>query len=297
MIVHTESGPRKPERVVLIGGSGFIGRTLSRRLAERGVETVNIASGQIDLTQEASGALLTELLKPGDSVVMLAALTPDRGRDAATLARNVEMIRHVVHAASKVGCRHFVYFSSDAVYDPALSFVTDSSPAAPVDLYGVMHLVREIIARGMTSTKTLIFRPSIVYGAGDTHNSYGPNRFRRTARKEKKIALFGEGEETRDHVYVDDVAAVTELCLEWGSIGTVALATGRSVSFRQVAELVRSHFTEDIAITGSPRGNPVTHRSYDPTPLIKAFPLFRFVPIEEGIARAHAAAASADARD
>ena len=45
-----------------------------------------------------------------------------------------------------------------------------------------------------------ILRPTLIYGAGDPHNGYGPNRFRRLAATGKPIILFGEGEERRDHV-------------------------------------------------------------------------------------------------
>ena len=56
-------------------------------------------------------------------------------------------------------------------------------------------------------------RPTLIYGANDPHNGYGPNRFRRQAAKGETITLFGEGEEKRDHVPVDDVAALVSACV------------------------------------------------------------------------------------
>jgi len=52
-----------------------------------------------------------------------------------------------------------------------------------------------------------ILRPTLVYGAGDPHNGYGPNRFRRLASANQPIVLFGEGEERRPAV----LAGVDEL--------------------------------------------------------------------------------------
>ena len=180
-----------------------------------------------------------------------------------------------------------MYFSSDAVYSSAVSRVTEETPPSPQDLYGAMHHTREIMVRSLGKVPLLVIRPTLVYGTEDTHNAYGPNRFRRAAQKDGRIQLFGGGEETRDHIHVDDVAALTVRALLHRSAGTLNVATGRSVSFRELAGLVAKQFARPIEIAHTPRANPITHRHYDVTALIKAFPDFRFTPLEDGVARCH----------
>ena len=51
--------------------------------------------------------------------------------------------------------------------------------------------------------------------------------------------------------------------------------------------MVALQFDRPAKVAGTPRANPITHRHYDPTNLIKAFPDFRFTPLEEGIAKVH----------
>lgn len=286
MTTHRLPAPRAPERVVLFGAHGFIGKAIQARLQEEGIATLAISSREADLTSPASVAQLSGMLKPADAVVMLSALTPDKGRDIATLMKNLAMMRHLCAALEQTGCAHLVYFSSDAVYDTAVARVNEATPAAPQDLYGTMHRTREIMA-GNIKAPLLILRPTLVYGVGDTHNAYGPNRFRRMARKDGKITLFGGGEETRDHVHVDDVAALTLRCLQCKSTGVLNIATGTSTTFRDVATLVASQFGGAVKIIETPRANPITHRHYDITGLIKAFPDFRFIPLAEGIIRCH----------
>lgn len=286
MITHRLPIPRAPERVVLFGAQGFIGKAIQARLQEEGIATLALASREVDLTLPASVAQLSGLLKPADTVVMLSALTPDKGRDIATLMKNFAMMQHLCAALEQTGCAHLVYFSSDAVYDNAVARVTEAVPASPQDLYGTMHRTREIMAGGVKAP-LLVLRPTLVYGTEDTHNAYGPNRFRRMAQKDGKITLFGGGEELRDHVHVDDVAALTVRCLQQQSTGMLNMATGMSVSFRNVAELVAREFGKPVEIIETPRANPVTHRHYDVTSLIKAFPDFRFIPLQDGIARCH----------
>jgi UDP-glucose 4-epimerase len=277
----------KPARVMLLGTRSFIGKALLRALSVERIETLGLSSADVDLTSPTAAEKLARQIQPTDAVVMFAALTPDKGRDAATFIRNIAMMQQVCTALGKTGCAHFVYFSSDAVYGLAPSHVNEQTPAAPQDLYGAMHLARELMAQGLANMPVLVLRPTLVYGIEDSHNAYGPNRFRRAAQKDGRIQLFGEGEEVRDHVHVDDVAALTLRCLRERRSGTLNVATGRSSSFRSVAELVARQFAAPPEICGAPRANPIAHRHYDITNLVRAFPDFRFTALEDGIAHCH----------
>ncbi len=287
MIIHQNASPKKPERVVLLGARGFIGAAIRRHIEVQGVPVIASTSAELNLAEAVAADKLAGLFKPSDTVVMLAALTPDKGRDIATLIKNLAMMQSVCAALEKSGCAHLVYFSSDAVYNTAVSYVTEDTPASPQDLYGAMHYTREVMACSLTKIPVLVLRPTIVYGLDDTHNSYGPNRFRRAAQKDGRITLFGGGEETRDHIHVDDVAALTVRCLLHRTIGTLNVATGVSKSFHEVAEFVARQFKTSVEVVKTPRANPITHRHYDVTNLIKAFPDCRFIALEDGVARVH----------
>jgi nucleoside-diphosphate-sugar epimerase len=287
MIKNNDYEKGRPVRVVLIGARGFIGAALHRRLQGQGIAVLALGSAELNLAEAGAAGRLAAMVQPDDAIVMLAALTPDKGRDVATLMKNLAMMQNVCAAIEKTGCAQFVYVSSDAVYPFTQGTVSEDTAASPNDLYGAMHHTREVMARGLAKIPVLALRPTLVYGIDDTHNAYGPNRLRRMAQKERKITLFGSGEETRDHIHVDDVAAVLVRCLQHRSSGTLNVATGVSKSFHEVAELVARQFADKIEIVATPRQNPVTHRHYDITDLIKAFPDFRFIPLEEGIARVH----------
>lgn len=287
MISHQNSSPIKPSRVLLIGARGFIGATVQRKLESESIPTLGLGSADVDLLHASASERLAEIIRPDDSVVMLAALTPDKGRDIGTLMKNLQMMQTVCAAIEKTGCAHLIYFSSDAVYDSGVSRVTEETPASPPDLYGTMHYTREIMARSLANVPSLVVRPTVVYGLNDTHNSYGPNRFRRAAINDGKITLFGGGEETRDHIQVNDIAALTVRCLLNKSTGLLNAATGSSTSFYHVAEMVAEQFGEGVEVITTPRANPITHRHYDITNLIKAFPDFQFMNLADGIALVH----------
>ena len=284
MTIQQNTFSKNPERVVLLGARGFIGAVLKRQLEAQDVPTLAPTSAEVNLAAGGATEELATLLRPTDTVVMLAALTPDRGRDMASLIKNLVMMQSVSAALEKTSCAHLVYFSSDGVYDKTVSHVNEDTPASPRDLYGIMHYTREVMVRNIDRFPLLILRPTLVYGLDDTHNAYGPNRFRRSAQQDGTIALIGGGEEVRDHVHVDDVAALTLRCLMRKSLGTLNIATGISKSFREVAELVAKQFDCPVEITTTPRTNPITHRHYDITNSIKSFPDFHFIALEEGVA-------------
>ena len=276
---------RNPERVVLLGAGGFIGSELARQLKTHSIPTLLLSSQQLDLTTAEAASALVHLLRPTDAVVMLAALTPDKGRDTATLMRNIAMMHSVCTAIAQTGCAHFVYFSSDAVYDSSISRVTEETPASPQELYGAMHLTRERMACSIKGGPVLVLRPTLVYGLQDSHNAYGPNRFSRAAKDNGRITLFGDGEETRDHIAVEDVATLTIKCLLTQRSGILNVATGVSIAFSEVANLIAEQSAHPVDIVFTTRANPITHRHYDITRLIKAFPDFRSVALADGIAR------------
>lgn len=290
MIEHQRQPAASPAHVVVLGSRGFIGATTVERLRKSGIMTLAVPSSELDLTAPGAADALAAKLRPDDALVVFSALTPDKGKDIATMNRNLAMANAVCAALGKQKVDHVIYISSDAVYGEAPSLVDERTPAAPDALYGVMHLARELMFRSVVAANALcILRPTLVYGVADTHNSYGSNRYRRQAAKEGKIPLFGNGEETRDHVLVDDVAELIRLCLTHKSTGILNAVSGRSISFKQCAEIVARQFDKKVDIELKPRGPGavITHRSYDVADCRKAFPSFRWTSVEDGFAKAH----------
>src|SRR5207244_7753620 len=134
-------------------------------------------------------------------------------------------------------------------------------------------------------------RPTLVYGADDPHNGYGPNRFRRQAASGQDIVLFGEGEERRDHVDVEDIAELVHLILGHRSIGVANAVSGDVVSFRELAEFTASQFEPKVAVRSTPRSGPMPHngyRAFDNSAIFEAFPGFRFRALRDGLSLVHA---------
>ena len=287
MLEHELTESKDPVRVVVLGARGFIGAALAAHLKNVGVSVLGVTSADLDLTTDDAAGKLAERLTPEDSVVMLSALTPDKGRDITTFMRNLKMAQSVCSALETVPVQHVVHISSDAVYPFVDSDVNETSPAAPDDLFGTMHKAREVMFANAQKGPLAIVRPTLVFGSADTHNSYGPNRLRRMAKDDGKITLFGAGEETRDHIYIDDVVSLLALILSHRSLGLLNLATGTSIDFDTLARKVAGNFSPPVEVVHTDRNNPITYRQFDVTAINKAFPDFRFTPLEDGLTKAH----------
>jgi nucleoside-diphosphate-sugar epimerase len=281
---HGLAEETSPSRVVVLGAHGFLGARAVTAFKARGVPVAALASRDVDLAGEAAAAQLRDRLAAGDTVVFLSALTPDKGRDSATFVRNLQMARAVAAAASAASVSHLVYASSDAVYSFASALISEQTPAAPGDLYGAMHRARELILAAEAGTATAVLRFTALYGTGDTHNSYGPNRFTRQAAGDGRIVLGGEGEETRDHLFVDDAVEVLVRVVLRRSAGLLNVASGTSVAFRELADAIAAA-RPGVSVTGTPRQSPITHRHFDPTMMALAFPDMRFTQLAAGLAR------------
>jgi UDP-glucose 4-epimerase len=276
MLEHLNDGPRKPARVVVIGAAGFVGGAIAARLEKEGAAVSRIGRREVDLLAPEAEEKLASLIRPSDAVVCAAARAPCR--DSGMLVENLVMARAMARACASAG--HVVNISSDAVYADSPAPLTEESWTAPATLHGAMHLARELVFRAEVKARLAILRPSLLYGAADPHNGYGPNRFRRLAAEGKEIVLFGEGEERRDHVYIGDVAELVARVIYRRSIGVLNVATGTVHSFREIALKLSTR------VKGSRRHGPMPHNGYRPfdiAALRSAFPDFRFTPLVEGL--------------
>ena len=285
MLKHNVDYPVIPQRVVVMGAGGFIGASLVKCLSNKNIPNLALKSSDVNLLDPEASNKLIDIMQPEDTLVVISAIAPCK--DNQMLLKNIAMMVPVCEAIEKSPPAHVIYISSDAVYADDTKPLTEKSCAEPSSLHGVMHLAREVMLKNSCLSPLTILRPSLIYGAADTHNGYGPNQFRHLAAEGKDIVLFGNGEERRDHVFIDDVAEIIRLVVIHKSQGVLNVATGTVTSFREVAELVASHFNPPPAINTAPRKGPMPHGGYRPFDISvcsRTFPEFHYSSLAEGLA-------------
>jgi UDP-glucose 4-epimerase len=285
MLRHGNAASTRPERVVVMGAGGFVGNAIAVRLERDGVTVLRLGRGQVDLLVAGAAERLAALLRAGDVLVAASAMAPCRTPEM--LCDNMVIAAALAGAAS-APLAQMVNISSDAVYADCPEPLTEASPKAPDSLHGVMHLAREIMLRSAVTAPLATLRPTLIYGAADPHNGYGPNRFISLAEQGAPIVLFGKGEERRDHVLIDDVAELAVLVIYRRSTGALNVATGAVTSFHDIAEMVVRHSGRPVPIVETARTQPMPHNGYRPFDIAccrAAFPEFSFTPLAEGLRR------------
>ena len=194
------------KNILIFGRKGFIGKNFCNFLDKKKIIYKGYSSDDINLNDQLSCLKLKNIKKNNYIIIFFSALTPDRGKDEITLIKNLNMIKNFFIYFPKNFINHFFYISSDAVYNIRENVINEKTIPDPQDLYGLMHLTREkIVQTHLPKEKITILRPTGVYGKGDTHSSYGPNRFVKTALKDNEILLFGSGKDLRNHLFIDDL--------------------------------------------------------------------------------------------
>lgn len=225
----TPAAPKTP-RVLVVGGTGFIGKRLVRRLVDRGVGvrvvTRSVASAKIELAgldvdfaqgSHGDAAFLAKALEGIDTVYHLAKA---EGRKWADYVRDdIEPTRILGEEAARHGVRRFIYTGTISSYASAKlsNTITGTTPVDPAiakrDLYGRSKAACEAVLTeiaGKTGMGLVIVRPGIVIGEGSPPNHPGVARFHTPTRAD----YWGDGTNKLPLVLVDDVAEALALALD-----------------------------------------------------------------------------------
>jgi len=287
MLTLNQTQSIKPERVVIMGAGGFVGHASLEKLQAKGVSAVALTRKEVDLLAADAAQKLAVHLTPATTLVVTSALAPVK--NVPMLLDNLRMMLAVIEAVKRTPVAHLVYISSDGVYRDSSEPMTEASPAEPGSLHGVMHLAREVMLKNeLANIPQAFVRPTLIFGPGDPHNGYGPNRFMRLAQWGRDIVLFGEGEERRDHVFIDDVGEIVRRVVLHRATGIVNAVSGTATTFHEIAEMAAAQFEPRVRVTGSPRQGPMPHggyRAFDAGLLQRVFPDFQPTSLAVGLDR------------
>jgi UDP-glucose 4-epimerase len=245
---------------LIIGGAGFIGsHTVEALLASgRRVRVLdNFSSGREEnlpshpLLEIQAGDIrnaddVARAMAGMSHVLHLAAQVSVQASVEApgdSCAHNIHGFVNVLDAARRQGVKRFVYASSAAVYGtPQALPLTEASPLAPESPYGLEKAVNDHYAalfRRLYGFASLGLRYFNVYGPRqDPRSPYAGviSKFADCMAAGKPLTVFGDGQQTRDFIFVKDVAAANMKALETGLTGVCNIGTGASVTLLQLID-------------------------------------------------------------
>jgi len=251
-------------RVLVSGGAGFVGSHVVDLLLGGGFEVVvldDLSGGCLENVSEhvvdecfrfvrgdvRDVRVVRDVVSSVDAVLHLAALVsvPGSFRDPVlTNDVNVNGTLNLLRACVECGVERFVYASSCAVYGEAERLpIREDCPTRPMSPYGVSKLTAENHVQAFHENfglKTVCLRYFNVYGPRQAYSDYSGviTQFLNRLAKDLPLVVFGDGEQTRDFVYVQDVAEANMLALKCGvaAVGEIFnIGTGFATSINQLA--------------------------------------------------------------
>jgi UDP-glucose 4-epimerase len=253
------------QRVLVTGGSGFVGRSVVAEFRKHGVDVVvadrdPFPGGDVpvlrgDLTDPAvRDRVVTQDLT---GIVHLAAITSvlrSAEQPQETFENNLAMTQGLLELARSRGVAQFVLASTNAVVgNVGTDTITENSPLHPLTPYGATKAACEMLLSGYAGAyglTTCSLRFTNIYGPGMAAKDSFVPRLMRAALTGGGVQVYGDGEQARDLVHVEDVATAIVAAWRRRFTGTAIIGAATSVTVLDLIEAART-------ATGAPL--PVEH--------------------------------------
>ena len=301
------------DRYLITGGAGFIGFHLVKHLLGAGgiVRVVdNLSTGSAERLKQmpdsvqlvtgdlADNSVAAEAVKDMDYVLHQAAV-PSVQRSVVdpvgTNRSNVTATLNLLENSRKAGVRRFVYAASSSAYgDTEVLPKKEEMPANPLSPYALQKWVGERYCKlyhELYGLETVSLRYFNVFGPGqDPDSEYAaviPKFITKLLAKEP-ITVYGDGEQSRDFTYIDNVVEANLLALHRPSApGAVCnIGCGQRVSLNELIEILERLLGIRAQVTYAPRKpGDVRHSLADITNTTSILGYVPKIEIEEGLRR------------
>jgi len=287
--------------VVITGGAGFIGGHLAIYLKEHGykvtcIDNLSRASKSTIKTLEKEKIpliisdiretnKLLEIFKDADAVIHTAALISVEEsikNPSLYLDNNTTGTASVTKACIDASVHRLIYLSSAAVYgDPIKLPIDEDHPTNPLSPYGLSKLFGEEIIKTLSRLYPfdyIILRLFNVYGPGQSEEYAGViTKFINRVRNQLPPIIFGDGEQTRDFIHVNDVCHAVELAITTKNTNNVYnIGSGTATKIKELAKLIMNIANiNSEPIYSTPKPGDIKH-SY--ANINKARKLLNFTP-------------------
>jgi len=293
-------------RWLITGGCGFIGTSLIKRilvenkdaqiivldnlsigtredLAQVGTfmevlpsELANVQGIKLVVGDVKEAEVVEQCTKGIDCIVHLAANTgvaPSVADPRADMESNVVGTFNVLEAARLQGVKKFIFASSGAPVGEVEPPIHEELAPHPVSPYGASKLAGEGYCSAYFRTfgiKTIALRFGNVYGPGSSHKNSVVAKFIRQAINAEPLEIYGDGRQTRDFIYIDDLIRAIQLAANTDGIGgeIFQIATNRETTVKELVDellpiLSRAGYTNVQMRHAAPRPGDVRRNFSD----------------------------------
>ena len=300
-------------RYLVTGGAGFIGSHIVKRLVAEGAHVRvidNLSTGQmrrldpvrsaIDFIEaDLADATTTRKAVGGIDYVLHQAAVPSVQRSVAdpvtTNRANVTGTINLLEACRNAQVRRFVFAASSSAYgDTEVLPKREDMESNPLSPYALQKFVGERYCRlyyELYGLETLSLRYFNVFGPGqDPHSEYSAvvPKFISRLLANQPITIYGDGEQSRDFTYIENVVEANLLALKMpNAAGTLCnIGCGERITLNRLVSLLEQQLGVSAQVTfAPPKAGDVRHSLAD---IERAKAILRYRPkftVEEGLRR------------
>ncbi|UVI31255.1 NAD-dependent epimerase/dehydratase family protein [Paenibacillus spongiae] len=293
-------------KVLITGGYGFIGSHVADRFHKEGYEVYiidNLTTGKLEnVTFKHKGYHLAvedskceEIFQANqfDTVVHLAAQASVNTNPQLDSESNVLGLVNILNLSQKFKVKKFVFASSAAVYGTNEQLpLTEEAECDPISPYGISKWVGESYClkwQELYGLDTACFRFSNVYGPRQSSSGEGGviSIFMNRVLSEQQLYVFGDGNQTRDFIYVEDVADAIFRMSYSNLSGIYNLSTNKACSVNAIIETIGGlHAVKGVTYTDKRPGD-ITHSILDNARVKHELDWAPMYGIEEGLQRTY----------
>lgn len=233
-------------KILITGHQGFVGRHFVKALAGSNITGVDLKDGN-----DCRDFFKTNTDR-FDLVIHLAAIVGGRAKiegEPLSVATDLSIDAEFFNWLQKTKPINVVYFSSSAAYPIEMQtdrhkhrlaeYDLDLADVANPDLtYGWAKLTGEYLAQFVTDSNLYIFRPFSGYGSDQDSDYPFPSFIDRALAKADPFEIWGDGEQVRDFIHIDDIVQAVLWHVQTEYTGTFNLCSGIATSFNDLAKMI-----------------------------------------------------------
>ena len=242
-------------RILVTGGTGFIGTSLVKKLSKHEISVVSRHKSRknkyylVDITNKKNLGTVFSKERPEYVFHLAAQVNPRLSMEKPIEDTKVNLFgtMNVLDMCRKYDTRKIIFSSTSAVYgEPRYLPVDEKHETLPISIYGASKLTAEKYTEMYCNAygiKYTILRYANVYGPGSRSVI---SIFVKNIIRKKSPMIFGDGNQTRDYIYIDDIVRATILAIKNADNLKLNIGTGKEASIKNIVSIISKQLESSI---------------------------------------------------